>query len=265
MNNGNFPSSFDLPNVETNNDVKGNFEQDGWLLSYLDVFVLMVALLVIMLDRANTEDKVLPLSDNIIAQVETIEPELERMHSANAMSTNTLSTNTSVSGDTNVLDSLIEITSIINPIGNFRNHKQDLLLELDSRSTDYRVEVLQNNDEISVKLADTLLFDSSEAILKPEGMTAIERLLPTLQRIDQRIVIEGHTDDRPIHTPQFPSNWELAAARANSVLHFLLMNGIDRNRLSAVSYGDTRPLVDNDSHHNRSINRRVNLVLIPEK
>jgi chemotaxis protein MotB len=77
--------------------------------------------------------------------------------------------------------------------------------------------------------------------------------------------VEGHTDNVPIHTRQFPSNWELSTARAVNVLkYFADADRIDPRRLSAVGYGESKPLVNNDSPRNRAKNRRVEIVLIKE-
>ena len=75
--------------------------------------------------------------------------------------------------------------------------------------------------------------------------------------------VEGHTDSVPIKTEQFPSNWELSAARASGVVRFLIQNGVDSSRLSATGYGAERPLVANDSAKNRARNRRIEILLVP--
>ena len=82
---------------------------------------------------------------------------------------------------------------------------------------------------------------------------------------DYRIAIRGHTDDRNIQTRQFPSNWELSAVRATTVLRFFIQQGIDPQRMTATGYADYIPLVDNDSAENRARNRRVEFVLEKEK
>ena len=76
--------------------------------------------------------------------------------------------------------------------------------------------------------------------------------------------IEGHTDDLPIHTERFPSNWELSTTRATNVLKFLISQGLAGEKLSAVGYGEFRPIVVNDSEENRKKNRRVDIVLLRE-
>jgi chemotaxis protein MotB len=75
------------------------------------------------------------------------------------------------------------------------------------------------------------------------------------------ISVEGHTDNIPISTAQFPSNWELSAARAISVVRLLQQRGIDGQRLRAIGYADSLPLQSNDTAEGRAVNRRVNLVL----
>jgi len=73
--------------------------------------------------------------------------------------------------------------------------------------------------------------------------------------------VEGHTDNLPIHTKEFPSNWELSTARAISVIRYLEEKGINKERLSALGYGEYRPLVSNNTPENRAINRRVGIII----
>ena len=107
-------------------------------------------------------------------------------------------------------------------------------------------------------------FDSGQADITPAGRAAIERVVKLLPTIDQRyqIAIEGHTDDVPIHTARYDSNWDLSSGRAINVLKFFTAGGISPQRLSAQGYADTRPAAplqpDPASHAKaRSENRRV--------
>jgi chemotaxis protein MotB len=91
-------------------------------------------------------------------------------------------------------------------------------------------------------------------------MPLLDQLRGVIQETPNRIVVTGHTDDLPIRTVQFPSNWELSAARAGSVIrHFLTKGGIEANRFLAVGMADTLPQVPNDSAVNRAKNRRVEI------
>ena len=114
-----------------------------------------------------------------------------------------------------------------------------------------------------------LLFDSGSAILQKEGMEKLKEIGLSLKEttnqipssIEWIIQVEGHTDKRPIQTKQYPSNWELSMARANSVLKLLLDLGFSPNRLSAAGYGEFYPIMEGDSEENLQQNRRIELKL----
>jgi chemotaxis protein MotB len=114
-------------------------------------------------------------------------------------------------------------------------------------------------------LTDDLLFDSGKAVLKPSAqpiLASVAAFIRTSQRVTNDVRVEGNTDDVPISTAAFRSNWELSAARATAVLESLLHNGIAAHRLSATAYADQRPLATNASARGRSANRRVELVVL---
>jgi chemotaxis protein MotB len=90
----------------------------------------------------------------------------------------------------------------------------------------------------------------------------VSQLLPVLQQAGtHKIIVEGHTDNLPIQTVRFPSNWELAAGRAGSVVRHLHSRGIAAARMKAIGYADTAPLADNDTLAGRAANRRVEIIL----
>jgi len=88
------------------------------------------------------------------------------------------------------------------------------------------------------------------------------RVADVLKKEDQPIEVEGHTDDVPIKTAQFPSNWELSSARASSVIRMLIDNGVPAQRLVVVGLASNQPLVPNDSVENRAKNRRVTITIV---
>ncbi|MCP1673349.1 chemotaxis protein MotB [Natronocella acetinitrilica] len=123
------------------------------------------------------------------------------------------------------------------------------------------IEVQLEGGRLSFRIRDSLLFGSGSAQLTGAGGRLLDELVGTLLRLDGPISVEGHTDDRPIATARFPSNWELSSSRAIAVLRRLQLTGIDRERLRAVGYADTRPIADNADSSTRAANRRVELVL----
>jgi chemotaxis protein MotB len=127
------------------------------------------------------------------------------------------------------------------------------------------INVRYSNEGAHITFEDFLLFDFGKAEINPGGLAFLERVAALIQKIPHPVRVEGHTDNLPIHTARFPSNWELSTARAvNVVKYFAGLGKINPQRLSAVGYGDTRPLVLNDSPANRSRNRRVEIVLATE-
>ena len=116
-----------------------------------------------------------------------------------------------------------------------------------------------------ITFEDFLLFDFGRAEINPVGLAFLEKLAALIQKVPYPVRVEGHTDNVPIHTARFPSNWELSTARAVSVVKYFAESGkINPQRLSAVGYGETRPVAPNDTATNRSRNRRVEIVLVTE-
>jgi len=123
------------------------------------------------------------------------------------------------------------------------------------------VSVSRSDAGLNLRIQDHLLFASGQADLTAPGTEVLHRLVALLERTRGAISVEGHTDDVPIHTRRFPSNWELSSARASAVLRYLQEQGIAADRLRAIGYADTRPLRPNDTRRDRAANRRVELVV----
>lgn len=115
---------------------------------------------------------------------------------------------------------------------------------------------------IMIRLGSEVLFDLGESTLKPQAIEILRVLMPIIQTDLKEIHVEGHTDDLPINTPRFPSNWELSAARAISVVRYFHESvKIPESMLLAVGRGEHRPLVPNNSEKNRQKNRRVEILI----
>lgn len=125
------------------------------------------------------------------------------------------------------------------------------------------VQVTRERERTILRIEDRLLFPSADVTIGDQGSQLLDRLLPALKAFDGEISVEGHTDSRTISTAQFPSNWELSVGRATAVLRYLSRNGVTPGQLRAIGYGPTRPLAGNDSEAGRAENRRVELVLSP--
>lgn len=133
--------------------------------------------------------------------------------------------------------------------------------EIESRGLEESVEVLSTDRGIVIRIRDRVLFSTGSASLSQDALPVLARVAELANVFTEGITIEGHTDDRPIHTSRFPSNWELSAVRAASVLRFLLdETSIDPGRVSIAGYADRRPVSTDDDDEGRARNRRVEFI-----
>ncbi len=121
--------------------------------------------------------------------------------------------------------------------------------------------VQRGSDRMLITLPGSGVFESGSDIIRAEVLPALEKIANLVRELDVSVIIEGHTDNIPIQTPQFPSNWELSAARATSVLRILLNHGVPSDRLAAAGRAEFLPVASNDSDEGRALNRRVTLLI----
>lgn len=129
-------------------------------------------------------------------------------------------------------------------------------------SRDGRFGVYLNERGLVISLAGNAFFDSGKAELRAEIIPLLDAIAERLKGLPSDISLEGHTDTDPIHTAEFPSNWELSYARANRVRSYLQAKGVDEKKLIVVGYGETRPLFDNSTAEGKQKNRRVDIVVL---
>lgn len=140
-----------------------------------------------------------------------------------------------------------------------------LVDELENEVEAGKLEIHRLEGRLQVRALDRILFDSGSTRIKQEGQEVLAAVAEQIQKIGGHgIRVEGHTDDVPIATDRFPSNWELSAARAAVVVRFFIENGLDPLRLEAVGVGEHHPIAPNDTNEHRARNRRIEIVLVPE-
>jgi chemotaxis protein MotB len=142
----------------------------------------------------------------------------------------------------------------------FRNLMEKLRSMIDAG----QLKVVIREGRMLIALESDVLFDSGKTNLKPAGQAALAKVAQVLASItDRKYQVAGHTDNVPIHTARFPSNWELSTARAVEVVNFLIANGMKPQQLSAAGFGEFDPVVPNDSPEHQAQNRRIEIVLEP--
>jgi chemotaxis protein MotB len=127
------------------------------------------------------------------------------------------------------------------------------------------LEVTVDEGRIVIGMAADVLFPSGSADLSEDGRSTVIEVARALgRRTDREFQVEGHTDDVPIDTPAFPSNWHLGSARAINVLQVMVKHGMPADRISAATFGATRPVGPNEGPAGRARNRRIEVVLLPD-
>ena len=152
--------------------------------------------------------------------------------------------------------SLQELTGLNNP---------NILDDMDDIAEDSAMAVDTNEAKVVVRVPGANLFKPGQADLQLSGRPVLDEVIAVIRKYpDYKIHIQGHTDDDPISTEKFPTNWELSAARATAVLRYFFDKGVEPEKMTATGYADTFPLASNDTDQGRTINRRVEFVLEKE-
>lgn len=235
--------------AETDNELSLD-EEDGmdWIVTYADLMTLLLVFFVLLFSISSLN------MERFKAAIVSIQASLGE--AAPAMGLLDL-----VGGD-GVLDKPARIDEIVG----IRSPWQQALARIDAmiaqRELQDRIEVFERDGTIVIHIRGAVLFDSGMARLTAEGrpiLAAIARIVQEFSRF--KVNIKGHTDNVPIATERFPSNWDLSAIRATTVLRYLIEAGVDPDRLTATGYGDVMPVADNRTPEGRARNRRVEFVL----
>ncbi|MDB5778340.1 MAG: hypothetical protein JWP93_705 [Polaromonas sp.] len=224
-------------------------EEEGWLLAYLDVITLLLVMMVVMLAFAGSGPHGLPASGT---------PGAGHMPASGAIPV------LGIPGSAAPIPLPVPMPTAgsepapepgIAPA-------PDLLASLALDPLDKNIEVIVSKGTVSFRISSEVLFNSGEATLSEAGRGVMSRLVPTLGKVPgYRVVVEGHTDNMPIQTERFASNWELSTGRAASVVRHFQGQGIEAARMRATGYADTRPIASNDTAQGRATNRHVVVIL----
>lgn len=261
------PSDSDRQDRYARWHVEDAVEQDSenWLLSYLDLITLLLAMLVVMLAvtmhggaTGTSEQPVelvgtlggsgLPKYDGEYSEFETVQIPASWTELPAPATAATTAAPAPAEDEVVVAEAAPPLTA---------PSKESLGLADLGNSVD----VIVNEQSVSFRISNELLFASGQATLSTAGLDVIKRLAGILNKNDYQVSVEGHSDPVPILTKQFASNWELSSSRATSVLRELVRDGVTPQRLRAVGYAETRPIESNDTAAGRAANRRVELIM----
>ncbi|OGI16831.1 MAG: hypothetical protein A2287_05600 [Candidatus Melainabacteria bacterium RIFOXYA12_FULL_32_12] len=253
-----------------------------WVVSYADFITMLLALFMVMyalsqIDINNLKefsasmDKVF---DTSTTQQKTINnPETNRILEEKRRLLKTFSTTKAevTMKDIDISDQKAKINSLKTQIKNIESDIDKDAVEF--KNIENLIEKnLGNISEISIsketrgliiRLKDTVLFDPGSDIIRDKAQITLDKLAGVLSEIPNSIRIEGHTDNQPINTEKFPSNWELSTARSTNIIKYLVKkHKIDPRKFSAVGYGEYMPLKEDLANNEQSVNRRVDIVIL---
>lgn len=213
---------------------------DAWVMTYLDLITLLLTLFILLLSYA--ERGTGKYKEVTPVQIEAVKEEAREV----------IKEEFKVSEPPSVIEDPISPLDIM---------QDDLQQKFATVGLSSGIEIIHKEGALDIQLSEKVLFSSGEASFNSRAAAVLRPLLDVLKDTDYTITVEGHTDNIPIYTERFPSNWELSSSRATSVVRYLIKEGIDPGRLKAVGYADTQPITDNNSAEGRARNRRVTLVI----
>jgi chemotaxis protein MotB len=234
---------------------------DRWLVSYADFMTLLFALFVVLFAFAKADQKKqAQVTESVDAAFRSlgIFPESSRLHSKGvaggseqAVAPMNIVMGEDVLAPAKVKDDLDQV-------------RRELQQTLSNQVAQHTVSIQMGRDGLVISLREAGFFNSGSATPRPETLPTLRQIAASLGRTPYDLRIEGHTDNIPIHTAEFDSNWELSSARATRIARlFLDMHALPADRLSAAGYAEFHPVASNDAPEGRAQNRRVDLVVLP--
>ena len=212
--------------------------RDRWLISYADFITLLFAFFTTLYAISTVDDS--KLTRVAVGLQDALDVPDAARHRGNKIP---------VVGESLLTREQLDAKAVL---------KRDMAEDLESG----RMELLEDRRGLVLSIPEASAFATGSADLSPTAMQAVERLAGSLRKLPDAVLIEGHTDDVPIHTVRFASNWELSTARATAVVQWLIeRGGVEASRLSAAGYGEFHPRVPNESAQARARNRRVDVVI----
>lgn len=216
---------------------------ERWLLTYSDLITLLMIFFVVMYSMSSVDSQ----------------KYAELAGSLNT-SMGILQGGTGIANGTNDATPSISAEQSLSADGKIQQALQEYL---ESHGLSEQVSIHVDPRGLTLSFNDNILFDSGKADLQPTYQKYLLEICDIVRTFTNDVVVEGHTDNVPIHTSQFSSNWELAAIRAINVVHFFIDEGnLPASKLSAISYGEQRPVASNDTPEGRAQNRRIDIVLL---
>jgi chemotaxis protein MotB len=229
---------------------------ERWLVSYADFITLLFAFFVVMYSISSiNEGKYKVLSESLVGVFSEPERAIKPIPIGDEKPRTTEPDRSLIEDNPNSSTSSEEQSD---PLQQIASSMRDAFGDLIASE---QLTVRGNELWVEIELNSSLLFPSGDAVPNEMAFTLIEKVAKILAPYENPVHVEGFTDNLPISTAQYPSNWELSSARAASIVRMLAMDGVNPGRMAAVGYGEFQPVADNATEEGRARNRRVVLVI----
>lgn len=240
---------------------------ERWLVSYADFITLLFAFFVVMYAISSiNEGKYRVLSDSLVnafkqtpTSSEPLRMGKEQPHSAQDAKRSVILKQIVVRKTDPALEAKQKKQE-----EKMKGIASDLLKVMEPLVKEGQVRVTQSPLGVSIEINASVLFAPGQAQLEKQSTQVLTAVAQVVAGVPNAVQIEGHTDNIPINTLAYPSNWELSTARSSSVVRLFIENGVDPARLTALGYADQRPVEPNDTNEGRSRNRRVTIMIEPD-
>ena len=227
-----------------------------WVISYADFVTMLLALFMVMVATSSMGDM----------KVKDVNKSIQKVFAAKTVEQKEKSEETSeLPPVKQPTEGVLENTgkSILDGGDGILDSKQLIEQIQKEIEVDNSAKVIKSDRGVVIRLNDTMLFDPGSAIIKPQAKLTLDKIAKTLEKFQNPILIEGHTDSMPIQNEKFPSNWELSTARATNIIKYLTgTHAFPPGRLSAVGYGEYMPIEKNTTPQGRAKNRRVDIIVL---
>ncbi|MCB1984881.1 MAG: flagellar motor protein MotD [Burkholderiales bacterium] len=238
-------------------EVHDNHER--WLVSYADFITLLFAFFVVMYAVSSiNEGKYRVLSGSLINAFKNTAAGSDAVQRTNL--TPIIKKEQNQGGMIKTVEE--KKIRLVQKQERMQSMAKNILQVLEPLVSDGKVRVTQSNLGITIEINASVLFSPGEAMLSENSIETLQAVAQVLKDHDHEIQVEGHTDNQPISTVHFPSNWELSTARASSVIRLFIESGVDGQRMTALGYGENRPMDTNDTIEGRMRNRRVSIMIM---
>lgn len=227
---------------------KDDINPNAWMDTYADTITLLLTFFILLYSFSTTDNKKLKLIASAFKdQIAGISVDSEEVPDIDIEEIEDIKLGTEEKSPYDIL--VDEVTDVIN-----KNGLEGI------------VKIREEDAGVVLQLSDSILFDLGKAEMKANSIPILDVISTIIPNIKNEIMVQGHTDNVPINSSNYKSNWELSTARAVNVLkYFIETKGFDPTRFSATGYSEYKPLVDNSTEENRAINRRVDILIVQKK